>query len=181
MTPFQTFFLLFELVIAGAMCWTVASMAMSMWHGAPFVPTKKGLILDMLKPLNLRPGMKFLELGCGDGRVVCTAVKHYGVHGRGIEKVWLWALLAQLRTRLMRVSDRVEIFHKNILQADFSWPDVIYLYMMPRFLEKHGDRLFGNLKPGVQVLSHTFEIPALQAHKVSEVKVANITLHLYLL
>lgn len=53
--------------------------------GPPFVPTPQKTVNEILKKLNLKKGMVFYDLGCGDGRVVRSAVKHYGVIGIGVD------------------------------------------------------------------------------------------------
>lgn len=181
MTPFQTLFLVFELIVAMAMCWTIASMTMSMWHGAPFVPTSKTLVDNILKELDLKPGIRFLELGCGDGRVVCAAVKEYGVEGRGVEISWLWLIMARLRAYQMGVSKKTHILHQNITKTDLAWADVVYIYMMPRFLEKYGKVILEKAKKGTVIVSHSFEIDALKSSKTRSVDMEKYTLHFYIL
>ena len=181
MTPFQTLFLLGELVIAILMCWTIASMTMSLWHGAPFVPTSGALVEKILAQLPLKKGAKFLELGCGDGRIVCTAVKKYGVIGRGVEISWLWILLARMRAYVMGVSPHTHILHQNITHTDLAWADVIYIYMMPRFLDRYGKDILRKAKSGTVVASHTFEIEAITDKKTRSIDMGRYTLHLYLL
>ncbi|MFH0979739.1 MAG: class I SAM-dependent methyltransferase, partial [Candidatus Roizmanbacteria bacterium] len=53
--------------------------------GSPYVATSKKRIQEILKEANLKKGKIFVELGCGDGRIVRTAVKHYEVKGVGID------------------------------------------------------------------------------------------------
>jgi cyclopropane-fatty-acyl-phospholipid synthase len=41
--------------------------------------------LDLIcRKLRLRPGDRFLDMGCGWGALVCHAAKHYGVRARGV-------------------------------------------------------------------------------------------------
>jgi len=145
-------------------------MTMSMWHGAPYVRSKSDAIDAMLKELNLAKGTKFLELGCGDGRVICQAVKQYGAKGRGVDISWLWLILANIRAWRMGIRKEVQFVHQNIIDVDVTWADVIYIYMMPRFLAKHGQRIFNKAKPGTIVVSNTFDIPYLKDKYVKVLK-----------
>ncbi|EUA68845.1 methyltransferase domain protein [Mycobacterium xenopi 4042] len=41
--------------------------------------------LDLIcRKLDLRPGMRLLDVGCGWGSLICYAATHYGVHATGI-------------------------------------------------------------------------------------------------
>lgn len=158
MTNFQLAFLIFELIISLVVCWTITSMTMSMWHGAPYVSTTDKSMDALFHTLALKPGTKFLELGCGNGKMVCSAVKRYGVQGRGVEISWLWILFAKLRAWRMGVADKVEILHQNILTANLAWADVIYIFMLPRFMGKYSNQLSNLMRPGTMVVSHLFKI-----------------------
>ncbi len=54
-----------------------------------FVATPQSVVEQMLELANVKPGDVVYDLGCGDGRVVITAAKHYGVRAVGIEKISL--------------------------------------------------------------------------------------------
>ncbi len=164
MSTVQILFLLGELVVVLGVIVYLHSVTFSLLRGAPFVPTKSADIDDILQKANLRPGMKFLELGCGDGRVVCQAVKQFGVVGRGVDVSRLWLGFARIRARRLGIDKDVEFIHENIIQTDVAWADVIYLYMMPRFLEKHAQSIFAKCRPGTVVISYVFEIACLTGH-----------------
>lgn len=164
MSTVQILFLLGELVVVLGVIVYLHSVTFSLLRGAPFVPTKSADIDEILKEINLRPGMKFLELGCGDGRVVCQAVKQYGVVGRGVDVSRLWLLFARARAQRLGIDKNVEFIHENILRTDVAWADVIYLYMMPKFLDKHAQSIFAKCRPGTIVISYVFEIACLTGH-----------------
>ena len=76
--------------------------------GAPWVPTKRGLIEGLQKELPIKPGMHVYDLGCGDGRVLTAlneAQPNATFHGDEISL--LPYLVAKLRARK----------HKNITIA----------------------------------------------------------------
>ena len=166
MTTFQIAFLIFELILVSGVLIYLHSITISLLRGAPYVPTKTEIIDTILAKANLKPGMKFLELGCGDGRVVCRAVEKYRVIGRGVDISRLWVLLARIRARKLGIEHKVEFLHQNILESDLAWADVIYIYMMPRFLEKNSDSLFSRCRVGSVVVSNKFDIPVLKAKQL---------------
>jgi len=150
------------------------SITFSLLRGAPYVPTKSEIIDEILMKANLHKSTKFLELGCGDGRVVCQAVEKYGVIGQGVDISRLWLIFARLRACKLGISDRVEFFHQNIKNTDLAWADVIYLYMMPRFLEGYQKELKKALESNKVIISHTFELDQLKEY-LSEVVVSDGT------
>lgn len=134
---------------------------MSLLRGAPYVGTNSKLIEPILSKVKLKPGMKFLELGCGDGRVVCEAVQKYGAIGRGVDVSSLWLWFARMRARKMGIESKVTFFHQNVWKTDLAWADVIYVYLMPRMLTRYQNHLKQNARAGTQIISHSFELERL--------------------
>ncbi|MCL5742656.1 MAG: class I SAM-dependent methyltransferase, partial [Acidobacteria bacterium] len=54
-------------------------------YEVPFVPTPQVVVDQMLKLANIHKGDVLYDLGCGDGRIVVTAAKLYGIHAVGID------------------------------------------------------------------------------------------------
>jgi len=83
-----------------------------------------------------REGERIIDLGSGDGRVLITAAKDYGLVGTGIEidpiKVWL----ANLRVRFAGVQDKVEIVRTNIFDADYREADILFIYLTHQAIDK---------------------------------------------
>lgn len=179
MTTLHTAFLIFELGLAIAVVIYLHSSTISLWRGAPFVPTRTKAIRQILKKANLQKGMQFLELGCGDGRVVCQAVKEFDITGQGVDVSRLWLWIASLRAWRLGIGNRVKFKHQNILQTDLSSADIIYIYMMPRFLDTHGDIFHRAIEEGALVISHTFEIKTLQRYEQSVVNHGNSFTYFY--
>src|SRR3954468_6528625 len=51
----------------------------------PFVPTPVEVVDKMLELAQLKKGDVLYDLGCGDGRIVVTAAKKYGVKAVGFD------------------------------------------------------------------------------------------------
>lgn len=155
-------FLIVELIVALLCLFYIISITWSLWKGAPFVPSRGKDVTEILTSISLKKGDKFLELGCGDGRVVCEAFKKYGVQGRGVDVSILWLIFARFRARLLGIGDSVDFRCEDIRQTDIAWADVIYLYMMPTFLEKYSAEIFSKCRPGTRIVSYVFDIPYLK-------------------
>src|SRR4051794_21658628 len=50
-----------------------------------FVPTPQEVVDRMLEIADVKKGDILYDLGCGDGRIVVTAAKKYGVHATGFD------------------------------------------------------------------------------------------------
>ena len=162
----QIFVLLILLVLSfGCMVYAI-SITWSLLRGAPYVSSSMHEVRAILREVALEKDMRFLELGCGDGRVTCEAVATYGVIGRGVDISPLWVFGARIRARFMGISNRAEFQVADILKTDLASFDVIYLYMMPRFIARHAEILFARCRPGTLIISHVFDIPALQAQAI---------------
>lgn len=142
------------------------NLIQSLWCGAPYVPIRSRDLKTMADDVTPERGSHFLELGSGDGRVVCHFVKRFGVIGRGVDISHLWNFLARARARWMGVT--VDIRRKNITDTDFAWADTIYVFMLPKFLMSLGfGKKLAECRVGTMIISHGFRIthPHLQIIK----------------
>lgn len=157
------FFLVIELVGMIVVALWVWNLIQSLWCGAPYVPIGMRdlqTIADTLKPAR---GSHFLELGSGDGRVVCMFVKRFGLVGRGVDISPLWNTLARFRAWWMGVS--IDIQQKNINDTDFAWADTIYVFMLPKFLMGLGfEKKLEECRDGTVIISYGFCISHKHLH-----------------
>jgi SAM-dependent methyltransferase len=97
--------------------------------GSPWHPISRKDLKRALDFCEAQVGERIIDLGSGDGRVLITAAKDYGLFGTGIEidplKVWL----ANLRVRVAGVRDKVKIVRANIFDADYSDADILFIYL----------------------------------------------------
>ncbi|SCY20005.1 class I SAM-dependent methyltransferase [Microvirga guangxiensis] len=75
--------------------------------------------LDMIcRKLRLKPGERFLDIGCGWGALVCHAAQHYGVKATGVTLAEEQAKLAREKVARLGLQDRVEILVKDFTQME---------------------------------------------------------------
>jgi len=107
---------------------------------------------------NLKPGDVLYDLGSGDGRIVITAAKDYGVRGIGVDINPERIAEANENAKKAGVTDKVS-FHKNDLFAeDIHEATVVTLYLLPSVNMKLRPKLLSDLKPGTRVISHDFDM-----------------------
>jgi hypothetical protein len=125
--------------------------------GAPFVPTSDKMLDEILKEARLKKGKRFIELGSGDGRVVIKAGREYGVSGKGVELNPFLYYLANILTRVKGVRN-VSFRMGNFYKSDIKDADYIFLFLLPKSVEKLGKKIDKECKRGTLVISHAFKI-----------------------
>jgi len=130
--------------------------------GSPYVPTKSRDIERILKMANIKKGCYFYELGCGDGRVTRLAVTKFGVKGFGVDVnpilIWFANLVSRFK-KLKHISFKTE----NIFDTAIKDANVVYLFLMPKLIDKMSDKLMKELKKKTIIISHGFKIPKLKS------------------
>lgn len=116
----------------------------------------------------LAPGERFVDLGCGDGRVLAAAARQ-GARVLGVE--FDPDLVEQARRRLARAGLRGEVVHGDIFEVDID-ADVIFTYLTPGTLQELTPR-FQAMPAGTRLVTLDFAVPDLQPERSTR------TLHLY--
>ena len=135
------------------------------FKGAPFVASGRWVVAEILKNANLRKGQRFLELGSGDGRVVREAVKKYGVKGIGVEFHPLLVWYSRFLSKIFKVKG-VEFIKGNFFKADLSKADVIYMFLLPKTMDKLKLKILKECKKGALLISHGFKIRGLERYLI---------------
>lgn len=152
--------LLFILLLAG-------SILIPVFFGSVWYPTSKRSIQRILEFAETQPGQKIYDLGSGDGRVLITAARHFGLDGVGLEidpfKVWLsrrFVLWAGLQ-------DRIQILRGNIYDFDYREADIIFIYLTHQAIDRLFPTIVSQLKPTVKIVSHRFCLRGMKPSKVN--------------
>jgi predicted RNA methylase len=112
----------------------------------------------MLKLADLKAGEVLFDLGSGDGRTVIMAAKTFGARGVGVELREDLAKKALGNIHESGLEDRVTIVNGDMFNINLSSADVVYLYLTTSANEKIRPKLDNDLKRGVRVVSHDYEI-----------------------
>jgi len=106
-------------------------------------PTPLELIPLIFELVPLSKDDIFVDIGCGDGRILKEASKS-GCFSIGIE------INPELATRASRLPN-VKIINKDALEYDYSIATVVYMYLYPDLMEK----IIPKLVPGTIVVSYS--------------------------
>jgi SAM-dependent methyltransferase len=122
-------------------------------HDAPFVPSPRSTVDEMLRLAAVGPADVVYDLGSGDGRVVIAAARKFGARAVGVEISA--PLVARSRAAAERagVADRVRFLEQDLFAADLGEATVITLYLSPNLNLKLRPALLA-LKAGTRIVSH---------------------------
>lgn len=138
---------------------TFFSSIISSLHGAPYVPIKRRHIKSLLSWAGLSADDIFYDLGCGDGRLLISAVKDSGVKGAIGYEVAIWPYLeARFACWNSGVDGRIKIFRRDFLKTDLGEASFIYAYLFPGLINKLASKMAGELRTGTKILCPSFPI-----------------------
>jgi ubiquinone/menaquinone biosynthesis C-methylase UbiE len=145
----------------------------------PFVPTHEKVVAAMLKLAAVKDGDTVYDLGCGDGRIVITAVKDFKAK-RGLGIDFNPDRLKDCEKRMKDEKLTAEQIKKltfkqgdvlKMTEEDFKDVDVVTLYLLPDVNKRLKPVLQKGLKPGARVVSHDFDMgDDWKADKQEEIK-----------
>lgn len=133
---------------------------------APYVPSPPQVIRQMLALAELRAGEVFFDLGAGDGRTVLMAAKDFGARAVGVELREDLVKKALSSVYEQSLQDRITIVNGDMFNVDLTSADVVFLYLTTSANEKIKPKLETELKRGVRIVSHDYEIVGWKPVKV---------------
>jgi trans-aconitate methyltransferase len=144
----------------------------------PYVPTPQEVVDEMLKLGGVKAGDVVMDLGCGDGRIVVTAVSKFGAaRAVGVDIDPERIREANENAKKANVTNKVKFIEGNLFDADVREASVVTLYLLPDFNLKLRPKLLRDLKVGTRVVSHSFDMGDWKPDK--EVKIDYRTLYLW--
>lgn len=131
---------------------------------APFVPSQVEVVRKMLEVAQVGSDDVIYDLGCGDGRILFTAVREFGA-----KRAVGYELRGDLYNKVSQeiesqgLWERVRVFNQDLFEADISEATVITLYLTTFGNERLEPKLRKEAKPGVRIVSHDFNVKPWQA------------------
>lgn len=152
--------------------WQVSNI-ISVLSGSPYVMADKKVVRESLKAAGLKKGDIFYDLGCGRGDVLMEAEK-MGAKAIGYEISPYYYILAKIRTLN---KPNIKIKYQNINNVNLSKANVVYCYLLPKFLKKLSLKFLRELKLGCRIVSIGFPINQLKNSKKIRINCHNIYLY----
>lgn len=132
---------------------------------APYYPSPIPVVKQMLELGELKPGQLHYDLGSGDGRLVIAAARDFGARSVGFEIDQKLIDASRQQIADLDIGSLASIESRDLFAADFSKPDLITVYLLPKALERLRPLLEEQMKPGSIVISHDFMVPGWEANK----------------
>jgi len=124
----------------------------------PYVPTPQEVVDRMLELAQVKAGDVVYDLGSGDGRIVVTAAKKYGVKAIGFEIDPERIKESAENIKKAGVGNLVEIRQQDIRTVDLSLASVLTMYLLPEVNLMIRPNIWKQMKPGSRVVSHDFDM-----------------------
>jgi predicted RNA methylase len=126
------------------------------------------MVHKMLNLAEAGPDDLVYDLGCGDGRVIVIAARHYNSRVVGIELDPLRYLWCQLLITMLGLRSQIRIVYGDFFTQDLSEADVVTCYLLQDTNNKLEKKLKRELHPGTRVVSHYFTFPNLHLVRQDE-------------
>ncbi|QKR00961.1 class I SAM-dependent methyltransferase [Metallosphaera tengchongensis] len=121
------------------------------------------------------------DLGCGDGRIIITAVKDFKAKKAvGVDISEERLKEAQQNAAQNGVMDKVELRRNNFLDENISDATVVTLFLLTNANEMLKPKFEKELKPGTRVVSHEFEMRGWKPKEIIKVEDGNMHHLVYL-
>jgi uncharacterized protein (TIGR03000 family) len=125
-----------------------------------WVPTPTDFVEAMMKLGKVGKDDVVYDLGCGDGRIVITAVSKYGAKkGVGVDLDPKKVKEAKEKAKEAKVGDKVEIREGDVMKIpDLDKATVVTIYLSDGLNGQLWPILQKNCKPGTRIVTHRFKM-----------------------
>ena len=132
--------------------------------GAPFLPSGKNAVKQMVNMADIKKGDICTDLGSGDGRIVMEMAKK-GARVYGLEVNPFLVLWSRFRIKKAHLENNAMIVWKSFWKEDFYKYDVITVYGIPNIMPRLEKKLLKETNSDVRIISYLFRFPNLKIQK----------------
>ena len=122
---------------------------------APFQPSPMPIVERMLDLAGVGPGIRLVDMGCGDGRIALAAARR-GADALGIDIDPERVASAQAAALEAGMEKRARFELADMFAADLSEVDVVTLFLLRHVNAWLEGKLRSELKPGARVVGYAF-------------------------
>ncbi len=143
---------------------------------SPWWKTDKKIARIACKLAEIKKGEIVYELGSGNATFLNVAAKEFKAKGVGIEIDPLRAFISRIFLKLSGSEENVKIIRSNFYKEDLSKADVIFVYLVPKALQKLRPKFIKELKRGSRIISYRYEIdlPLIKEDKENQLRLFRV-------
>ena len=136
----------------------VLRLARSPVPDVPFLPSTAEAVSTMLELGQVGPGVRVVDLGCGDGRIIIAAVRDLGAQGECVDVDARRIAEARDNAQRAGVADRIRFTNANLFDTEIGDATVVMLYLDPKVNLRLRPKLWRELKSGTRVVSNEHDM-----------------------
>lgn len=125
---------------------------------APWWRTKEKTAMAAFKLAKLTKKDVVYELGSGEATALIVAAKKFGSKGVGIEIEPMRYYLSKFTVWRKGLDKEINLVRGDIFKEDLSGATVIYVYLVPKTLNRLIPKLKKELKKGTLIISYKYEM-----------------------
>jgi cyclopropane fatty-acyl-phospholipid synthase-like methyltransferase len=127
-------------------------------YDIPFVPSSEDRLQTMLDLAGVTPGIKTIDLGCGDGRIVLAMAK-LGAEAHGVEIDPGRFEKTREEIEKAGLRDHAFVTHASIWETDLNEYDIVTIYGITGMMERLEQKLKKESHPKTRFISNGFRLP----------------------
>src|ERR1035437_8150401 len=125
---------------------------------APWWRTSHKTARAICKLAKIKKGDLIYDLGSGDGTALITAAKEFEAFGVGIQIDPIRYWISKIRIQRSGLTKRIKVINKNFFKQDIKEADVVFVYLVPKALNKLLPKFKRELEKGTRIISFVYEI-----------------------
>ena len=133
-----------------------------------FIPTPPSHVNGFFQLVNVSSSDVVYDLGCGDGRLLFTALEKGAGRAVGIELDPEPLATAREEAKKRGVEDRINFHQADIMSVNLSDATIVFTYLCSAAALALKDKFEKELKPGTKVVMEMFPIPGWKPRRVIE-------------
>jgi tRNA G37 N-methylase Trm5 len=136
-----------------------------------YIPTPQVVVDAMLELAEVKEGDVLYDLGCGDGRIVVTVAKRFGIKAVGVDINPVRIRESRENVERNDVGQLVTIRQEDLFETDLTQASIVTLYLLPNLNLRLRPKL-ARLKTGTRIVSHSFAMRGARPAKVVKVPIS---------
>lgn len=158
--------LMFTVFALSLVVFLVAPGVYAMLSGAPFLPTTRKTMKQIIDFAQLQPDTRVVDLGCGDGRMIRKIAEKGVKRAVGYEFSVPTFLAAKVWGLFSGKGE--EIYYRNFWTQSYRHFDVVVCFLMKGSMRRFEKEVWPKLSKGTRVISNAFRMPNVKPLKKSE-------------